>query len=504
MELTVLIFLSSGLFLGWSLGANDASNVFGTAVASRMIRFGTAAVVASTFLLLGAVVSGAGAAHGLGELGAVNALAGAFTVALCAAITVYLMTKSGLPVSTTQAIVGAIVGWNLFSDAVTDLRVLGKIAGTWVAAPVLGAATAALVYTSIRLLVRWLHPHLLTLDRATRWGLVVAGIAGSYSLGANNIGNVMGVFLSSSPFRDFQVGAVTVTGVQQLFAVGGIAIGVGVVTYSKRVMMTVGKGILPLTPVGAFVSVVSHSVVLFLFSSVALQHFLLSNGLPAIPLIPVSSSQAIVGAVIGIAGVKGLRGLGQIRWAQVGSIAVGWVATPVVGGVLCFFALFVMQNVFAQKVFVPVEYELGEPELARLEAAGLPAGDLRPILGKRMASGKVFLYHVEKHAALEPAEERLVLETAEVVELEVSAEALEDLDAQYLGADRVEALRALRGRRFDRRWKLEDALVAQGEAWRLREATPIHELYNKERKAQLAYVYEAFAVGPPDEDDELD
>ena len=28
----VLIFLSSGLFLGWALGANDAANVFGTAV----------------------------------------------------------------------------------------------------------------------------------------------------------------------------------------------------------------------------------------------------------------------------------------------------------------------------------------------------------------------------------------------------------------------------------------------------------------------------------------
>ena len=32
MELTIIIFLLGGLFLGWSLGANDAANVFGTAV----------------------------------------------------------------------------------------------------------------------------------------------------------------------------------------------------------------------------------------------------------------------------------------------------------------------------------------------------------------------------------------------------------------------------------------------------------------------------------------
>ncbi len=43
----ILFFLSSGLFLGWSLGANDAANIFGTAVGTRMLRFKTAAIVGS-------------------------------------------------------------------------------------------------------------------------------------------------------------------------------------------------------------------------------------------------------------------------------------------------------------------------------------------------------------------------------------------------------------------------------------------------------------------------
>ncbi len=500
MDLAILIFFSSGLFLGFSLGANDSANVFGTAVASRMIRFGTAAILASVFILLGAVVSGAGAAHGLGELGAVNALPGAFTVALSAAITVYLMTKAGLPVSTTQAIVGAIVGWNLFSGSVTDLGVLGKIAGTWIAAPVLGAITAVILYTAVLWLIRRGGLHLLALDRYTRWGLIVAGVLGSYSLGANNIGNVMGVFLSSSPFRDFGVGGLTITGVQQLFFIGAIAIGVGVVTFSKPVMMTVGRGILPLTPVAAFVSVVSHAVVLFLFSSVSLQHFLLSNGLPAIPLIPVSSSQAIVGSVLGIASVKGLSGLRRIRWAQVGGITAGWVATPIVAGVLCFFSLFFMQNVFAQKVFAPIEYEIGAPELARLESAGIPVDDLDPIVGRRIASGEVLVYQVRKYTKLDPAQERLVLRTAEIVELEIDAESLAEIDVDYLGPERTEALRTLAGRRFDRHWKLEDAL-ARSPAWAAREPTPINQLYNKDRSAQLGYVFETFRVVEEEEED---
>jgi PiT family inorganic phosphate transporter len=106
MDIAVLFFLTSGLFLGWSLGGNDAANVFGTAVGTQMIRFSTAAIICSVFVILGAVISGSGAAHTLGKLGAVNALPGSFMAAFSAALSVYLMTKLGLPVSTTGSSAG--------------------------------------------------------------------------------------------------------------------------------------------------------------------------------------------------------------------------------------------------------------------------------------------------------------------------------------------------------------------------------------------------------------
>ena len=108
MDLTIIVFLLGGLFLGWSLGANDAANVFGTAVGTRMIRFQTAAIVCGIFVILGAVISGAGTTETLGKLGSINALPGAFAACVAAGLAVYFMTKFGIPVSTTQAIVGAI------------------------------------------------------------------------------------------------------------------------------------------------------------------------------------------------------------------------------------------------------------------------------------------------------------------------------------------------------------------------------------------------------------
>ena len=112
MELLIIVFLLGGLFLGWSLGANDAANVFGTAVGTRMVQFKTAAIICSVFVILGAIISGSGTTETLGKLGSINALPGAFSACVAAGLSVYLMTKLGLPVSTTQAIVGAIIGWN--------------------------------------------------------------------------------------------------------------------------------------------------------------------------------------------------------------------------------------------------------------------------------------------------------------------------------------------------------------------------------------------------------
>ncbi|MDP6728878.1 MAG: inorganic phosphate transporter, partial [SAR324 cluster bacterium] len=238
----ILIFLTSGLFLGWSLGANDAANVFGTAVGSRMVRFTTAALICGIFVILGATISGTGAALTLGKLGAVNALGGSFMAALSAGLTVYWMTRLGLPVSTSQAIIGSIVGWNLFSDSYTDLASLLKILSTWVICPLLAAIIAAIIYILTKIFVRRIGIGLIRLDGYTRLALILAGAFGAYSLGANNIANVMGVFVPVAPFQEMRLSDnFSFSSTQQLFLIGGLAIAIGVFTYSKRVMLTVGS-----------------------------------------------------------------------------------------------------------------------------------------------------------------------------------------------------------------------------------------------------------------------
>jgi len=387
----ILFFLTSGLFLGWSLGANDASNVFGSAVGSKMVSFRKAAIIASIAVILGAVLQGAGASGTLGKLGSVNAIGGSFTLALAAAVTVYMMTKFSLPVSTTQAIVGAIIGWNLFTGNRTDPGTLTKIIATWISGPVLGAVFAILLYMLIKKIKKSAKLHLVIFESYLKTGLIIAGAFGAYSLGANNIANVMGVFLPAFSLQEIDLGLFSLSSDQQLFLLGGIAIAVGIITYSRRVMETVGSNIVELTSEAALVVVLAQSLVLFMFSSTGLSDILVKIGLSPIPLVPVSSSQVIVGCVIGIGLYKGAR---NINFRLLGEICMGWFATPVISGLLAFFSLFFMKNIFNIEVGYKTAYGILRADaMAEIAGEGISHIIKYLLLGILIAGSILILYY---------------------------------------------------------------------------------------------------------------
>ena len=344
MDPWLWLALSGGFFLGWSLGSNDAANIFGTAVGTRMLRFSTAWLVGGVFVVLGAALSGAGTSATLGALGAVTSFAAAFVVALAAAYAVYSMNRQGLPVSTSQSIVGAIVGWNLFAHRGVDLGVLAQFFSAWAATPVLAGVLAVLLYLPFRALIRRLKVHLLTLDLLFRYALIAAGAFGAYALGANNIANVVGVFvpLADKLFRPQHLLGLTLDPALQLRLFGGVAIALGIWN-SYKVMMTVGRDLARLNALAAWVVVVAQALVLLLFASQRLNAFLTSHGLPPLPLVPVSSSQATVGAVVGLGLLLPGR---QVDWGLLGRVVAAWVLAPLWAATLSLVGLYVLANVF--------------------------------------------------------------------------------------------------------------------------------------------------------------
>jgi PiT family inorganic phosphate transporter len=442
------------------------------------------------FVIIGAVVSGAGASHTLGKLGAINELSGAFIVALAAAITVMWMTKAGLPVSTSQAIVGAIIGWNLFSDSYTDISSLLKILSTWIICPLLSAVIAALLFTLAKIFVRKIGVGLIRMDGYTRLALILAGAFGAYSLGANNIANVMGVFVPVAPFPDLQFGQdFSVSSAQQLFLVGGLAIAVGVFTYSKRVMMTVGSELMTLTPLAAWVAVMSHSIVLFLFASERLEQLLANMSLPTIPLVPVSSSQAVVGAVIGIGMLQGGR---EIQWPRIYGIVRGWVITPVISCLLCFVGLYFLQNVFQQEVQRESNYLLSTRVLEKFQKEGIETTGLNQLSDSTFSSSAELVRAVSSIVPLSSQQGLKVVEFSLQKSLLITQEKIASMDKKGLSSIQLDALNQLQGQTFNFPWQLGDSLAEISSEWEVRGGGLKNKLHDRKIKQKLAYLYRNF------------
>ena len=304
-------FVLSGLFLGWSLGANDAANVFGTAVGTKVIKWSTAVTITAVAVIAGAVHKGQIGIANIGSYAALNSVTTgleAFIVMLVAALTVTGFTILKFPVSTTQCIVGSMIGWGL-SKGTADFSKTTDFFSAWLITP-LGSCLICFILCKLFavLLEKKVEGHK-NFDMVVKIGYMASGAFGAYSLGANNVANATGIYLSVD-------GVLNSTFVAAL--AGGIAIALGVLTFSKPVMQTVGEGVTSLSPVMGFLAVISCSIIVYIYALIG---------------IPVSTSQAIVGAVIG-AGLT--KGVGTVKFDVLKNIGVAWFLTPLIPGFITF------------------------------------------------------------------------------------------------------------------------------------------------------------------------
>ena len=216
------------------------------------------------------------------------------------------MTYLKLPVSTSQAVVGAIIGSGLVRNTVNFTPLL-KIFAAWFFTPI-GALIIAIIFMKIySSYIEKYIKNIVSLDKMIKIGLIIAGIYGSYALGANNVANVTGVYVKTGFISPVQ---------GSLF--GGIAIASGVLTYSRNVMMTVGQRITKLSSLNALIAVLAEATTVYIYAKIG---------------IPVSTSQAIVGAVIGIGLIKGINLLNK---NTLKNIFFGWLGTPTIALIISF------------------------------------------------------------------------------------------------------------------------------------------------------------------------
>jgi len=290
--------LLPGIYLGWGLGSNDAANVFGPQTHSGIISYRNAIIFTSVFVILGAMLEGHKGFVHIGDMVTGLTAAQVFIVTLSAAVMMNIMSYAKIPASTSHSIVGSLMGAGLAFGQEVEYSKIVKSVYCWIITPV-GAAVFAFLFYHILSFI-WVKriKNLAMLSWTIKIFSILFGCYGAYSLGANNLANVVGIYVQSG-LISIRFGQI----------IGGAAIAFGVITYSKNVMQTVGTGITELDPFSALVVVLSGSLVLHIFAEVG---------------VPVSSSQAVVGAVLGVGIVKGAQ---TVSYSKLLQIFTGWIAT---------------------------------------------------------------------------------------------------------------------------------------------------------------------------------
>jgi len=300
MEGLAVAIIAVAFYIAWNIGSNDSANAMGTAVGSGILSFRQATLTIAIFVVLGAYLKGYKVMKTVGE-GIVPegflTMEMALIALLAAGIWVTIATVKGLPVSTTQSIVGGVIGVGLAMKAPVNWFTLGKIAAAWVVSPILSGILAMVLYKFYSRVISGIKS-VSTIEALYKALAILGGSYMAFNFGTNEVANASGPIVGAG-FMEPKTAGILVA----------LSLAVGSLTFSYAVMHTVGKKITALGPISAFAAQFGSAI------AVSLANFL---GLP------VSSSQSIVGGVVGV-GI--LVGQG-VEKKVIRDILFGWIATP--------------------------------------------------------------------------------------------------------------------------------------------------------------------------------
>jgi PiT family inorganic phosphate transporter len=311
--------LGAGAYVGWNIGANDTANCVGTSVGCGLISFRNAVILVSIFSILGALLQGQYVMETIGN-GIVKTELSYLAVIIalvCSGFFVTLATFYRIPTSTSQAVVGGVVGIGLTLGAEIDQSKFLSIVESWVICPIMVMALAFTLMHILNLILRKFESRTFLMQHAMGRLAILSSCYTAYALGANHAGNAVGPIANLGIFHP-----------KILLFIGGLSITLGAATYGRKVADTIGKGITPLDIPGAFVAQISSALGMHFFSVLG---------------IPVSTSSAIVGAVVGVGLVKGMKAISK---KTIMTILLGWLLTPTFAAAASFLMYKLIKIVF--------------------------------------------------------------------------------------------------------------------------------------------------------------
>lgn len=304
----LLILIAFALVFDFLNGFHDSANVVATIIASRAMSARGALALAALANLAGPFLLGVAVAETVGAE-VVRAEAVSIAVVLAALLSASAWNLAtwyfGIPVSSSHALMGALVGAAAAASGPGAIQAYGlwKVAIALIVSPILGFVVALAIMQTTLWLLRDATPRAnVTLSRLQ----VLTSTALALSHGANDAQKTMGLIAMGLLTLGFTPVFVVPWWVV-LIAASAIALGTAVGGW--RVIRTLGTRFYKIHAIHGFTSQFASAVVILGAS--------LAGG-------PVSTTQVVSMSILGAGAAERAS---KVRWAVLNEIVVAWVLT---------------------------------------------------------------------------------------------------------------------------------------------------------------------------------
>lgn len=316
------------MFLAINMGASGTAPSFSAAYGANLIRKDLIPGLFGLFVFLGALIGGKEVSATIGKAfldpGLLNI---EVTTVILASISLSLFIANllGVPQSTSQSTVFAILGVALYLKELHFNGSILKIIGAWFYLPIIAFLMIFFIgkfFYKIIKRSRWFHFEEIQSDKKLKFLVIVASCYVAFSIGANNVANASGLItsmiikelnLEATEYNFLLITIVSTLLIAPCFGIGSSLLG------SKN-LETTGKKIVTFGPLGAMLVATITATLLITVS------FL---GMPA------SEVQLSTGAIIGLGICKvGFKGIMQRDTIK--KIGLVWMVSPLVSFLVAF------------------------------------------------------------------------------------------------------------------------------------------------------------------------
>ncbi|MDF1508532.1 inorganic phosphate transporter [Robertmurraya sp. DFI.2.37] len=320
----VILAILIALFFALNIGASGAAASMGIAYGTGVVKKGMALFLCAIAVFLGAYLGGGEVVKTLGSgivPGHTFTVSVTILVLLSAALSLFLANILGIPLSTSEVVVGAIVGVGIVYQSLFFDK-LAWILLFWVLTPFVAfiMAVVAAMILKIKKIKKWLEKP--SISRILPFIVIAMGMFEAFSAGMNNVANAVGPLVGAE-----------ILSIQSGIFWGGLFVALGALILGKRVLETNGKKITSIRlEDGCIISGTGASIVMAasLFG------------------IPVPLTQITTSSIIGIGFVK--DGINVLKKKIVIQLLTVWVVSPIISMALSYSLI----QIIIEKNFYPI------------------------------------------------------------------------------------------------------------------------------------------------------